>query len=136
MGEAGFNFTILVATTKAGTYSELSSNTGEFNRSADVLDDTDTTNAGYHTRLLGLLDTAASTETNWAASQTALDLVESAFENRTELWFKVLPNGVTSEGKKMEVVVENISESFDVTGLVKTSYSFQGKGVVFADDAV
>jgi hypothetical protein len=134
-GTAGYNFEISVSTSASGVYSEIPSTNGTFNRTSDVLDDTDTTNAGYHTRLLGLLDSACSAEANWSATDTALLAIESAYENRTALFVKILPDGVAGNGKKFPVVVENFNTSMDVTGLVTVSVSFQGNGAVTADDA-
>lgn len=134
-GEAGYNFTLLVATTQSGSFSEISSQNGSFNRTADILDDTDTTNAGYHTRLVGLLDSACSADFHWSATDTAYGLIEAAYEGRSELWVKVLPDGQTSNGKKFQVVIESFNTALDVTGLVTVSASFQGTGAVVADDA-
>ena len=135
MGQAGYVFTISVSTTQGGTYDEIPSSTSGFNRTSDVLDDTDTSNAGYHTRLLGLLDSACNSEANWANANTALDKIVTAFEGRSELWVKILPNNTATEGKKFPVVVENYNTALDVTGLVTVSISFQGTGAVLADDA-
>ena len=134
-GQAGYSYKISVSTTSGGTYYEVPSPNGTFNRTSDVLDDTDTTNAGYHSRLIGLLDSACSIESNWSASDTALSTIETSYEGRSELWVKVLPNGVASAGNKFPVVVENYNLSLDVTGLVSLSVSFQGMGAVVADDA-
>ena len=132
---AGYVFTISVATTKAGTYNELKSKTGSFSRSSDVLDDTNTSNVGFHTRLQGLLDSACSTEVVWESGDTAIDRIESAMENRSELWVKILPDGVSGNGKKFQCVVENINMDLDVSTSVPISYSLQGTGAIFADDA-
>ncbi len=134
-GTAAYNYTISVSTTSSGTYYEIESQNGTFNRTADVLDDTNTTNAGYHTRLLGLLDSAANVEALWQATDNALSAIESAYENRTALYVKILPDGVAGNGKKFPVVVENYNLSLDVTGLCTLSVSFQGNGAVTADDA-
>lgn len=134
-GQAGYSYTISVSTSSGGTYYEISSQSGSFDRTADVLDDTDTTNAGYHTRLLGLLDSACNVEAHWAASNSALSAIETAYEGRSALWVKVLPDGQASNGKKFPVVVESYNMSLDVTGLVTLSVSFQGNGAVVADDA-
>jgi len=134
-GSAGYSYTISVCATQSGTYLELSSQNGTFNRTSDVLDDTDTTNAGSHTRLLGLLDAACNVDVHWAASNAALSAIETAFEGRSALWVKVLPDGQTSNGKKFPVVVENINLNLDVTALNTYSISFQGNGAVIADDA-
>lgn len=133
-GQAGYSYTISVSTAKSGTYFEVSSQNGSFNRTADVLDDTDTTNAGYHTRLLGLLDSACNVEAHWSASNSALSAIETAYEGRSALWVKVLPDGQAANGKKFPVVVENYNTSLDVTGMVTVSASFQGNGAVVADD--
>jgi len=134
-GKAGYNYTVSVSTSQSGTYNEIPSSNGTFNRTADVLDVTDTTNVGYHTRLLNLLDSACSVSANWDATNTALLAVESAFENSTTLWVKVLPDGVAGNGKKFPVVVENYSIPLDVTSSSKVDVSFQGAGAVIADDA-
>ena len=134
-GQAGYKYTISVSTSQSGTYNEISNSNGTFNRTADVLDDTDTTNVGYHTRLLGLLDSACNVSANWDASNAALLAIESAYENRTALWVKVLPDDVAGNGKKFPVVVENYSIPLDLTSLIKVDISFQGAGAVVADDA-
>ena len=134
-GQAGYNYTVSVSTTQSGTYNEIPSSNGTFNRTADVLDVTDTTNAGYHTRLLNLLDSACNDSANWDAANAALLAIESAYENRTALWVNVLPDGVAGNGKKFPVVVENYSIPLDVTSSTKVDISFQGAGAVVADDA-
>lgn len=134
-GQAGYNYTVSVSTTQSGTYNEIPSSNGTFNRTADVLDVTDTTNVGYHTRLLNLLDSACNVSANWDAANAALLAIESAYENRTALWVKVLPDGVAGNGKKFPVVVENYSIPLDVTSSTKVDISFQGAGAVVADDA-
>lgn len=134
-GQAGYVYTLSVSTTEDGTYNELPSMSASFNRTADVLDSTDTTNAGYHQRLLGLLDAACNGEVNWAAADTALTAVETAFTGRSELWVKILPNNVAGAGHKFPVVVESYNIDVSVTDLVKVSVSFQGTGAVIADDA-
>lgn len=134
-GTAGYSYTISVCATAGGAYQEVKSQNGTFNRTADVLDDTDTTNAGYHTRLLGLLDSACSVEAHWDASDLALGIIETAYEGRDVMYVKILPDGQAGNGKKLPVVVENINLSLDVTGLVTHSISFQGAGAVTADDA-
>ena len=134
-GQAGYSYTVSVSTAQSGTYYEIASQNGTFNRTADVLDDTDTTNSGYHTRLLGLLDSACNVEAHWAASDSALSAIETAYEGRSALWVKVLPDGQASNGKKFPVVVENMNLNLDVTGLVTYTISFQGNGAVIADDA-
>lgn len=134
-GQAGYSFTVSVSTTEDGTYSEIPAKTAGFNRTSNVLDDTDTSNAGYISRLVGLLDTACNVEANWAASNTALSAIETAYEGRSELWVKVLPNGTAGSGKKFSVVVENYNTSLDVAGLVTVSASFQGKAAPVADNS-
>tara|TARA_Y100000004_G_scaffold147002_1_gene168025 strand:+ start:352 stop:762 length:411 start_codon:yes stop_codon:yes gene_type:complete len=134
-GTAGYSYTISVCATVDGTYQEIKSQNGTFNRTADVLDDTDTTNAGYHTRLLGLLDSACSVEAHWAASDSALSIIETAYENRSACFVKVLPDGQAGNGKRFPVVIENYNTSLDVTGLATVSISFQGNGAVTADNA-
>ena len=133
MATAGYNYTISVSTSKTGTFREITSSTGTFNR--NILDVTDTTNAGFNERLVGLLDSACSVEANWSASDTALTAIESSFDNRTELWVKILPDNVAGNGKKFKVVVENFNTSLDVNSQITVSVSFQGTGEVFADDA-
>jgi predicted secreted protein len=135
MATAGYNYTISVSTSKTGTFSEIPSSTGTFNRTANILEVTDTTNAGFNERLVGLLDSACSAEANWSASDTALTAIESSFDNRTELWVKILPDNVAGNGKKFKVVVENFNTSLDVNSQITVSVSFQGTGEVFADDA-
>ena len=134
-GQAGYSYTILVSTSEDGTYYEIPSQNGSFNRTSDVLDDTDTTNAGYHTRLIGLLDSACSVEAIWKSSDSALSAIETSYEGRSALWVKVLPDNVAGNGKKFPVVVENYNQSLDITGLITMSVSFQGMGAVIADDA-
>lgn len=134
-GTAGYSYTISVCATVDGTYQEIKSQNGTFNRTADVLDDTDTTNAGYHTRIQGLLDSACSVEAHWAASDSALSIIETAYENRSALFVKILPDGQTGNGKRLPVIVETFNTGLDVTGLATTSISLQGNGAVTADNA-
>lgn len=134
-GIAGYQYKMYVATSQSGTYEELLSTSGSFSNTSDVLDDTDTTNVGYHSRILGLLDTSASSDINWSASNAAQTLIETSRENRSELWVKILPDGTIGNGKKFSVVVENIDISLSVSDVLTGSVSLQGTGAVLADDA-
>ena len=134
-GTAGKNFKISVCATVDGTYQEIKAQNGSFNRTADILDSTDTSNAGFHTRIQGLLDSACSVEAHWAASDSALSIIETAYENRSACFVKILPYGQAGNGKRLPVIVENFNTSLDVTGLATVSVSFQGNGAVTADNA-
>tara|TARA_R110000868_G_scaffold33755_8_gene122248 strand:- start:3021 stop:3434 length:414 start_codon:yes stop_codon:yes gene_type:complete len=132
---AGYSHSLLVATSKSGTYSELYVNSDSFDRAADILDVTDTGNVGYHSRIVGLKDSSFSAEGFWRTGDTGQDIVEAAYENNTELWIKVLPDNIAGNGKKAQVVVESFNMSLDVTSPATFSASLQGTGAVFADDA-
>lgn len=134
MATAGYNFTISVSATSGGTYSEVPATDGSFNRTASILDTTDTSNARFQQRIVGLLDTAISTEANWSASDTALSVIETAFENGDTMYVKFLPDGVAGNGKKIPVVVENFSISSPVADKISVSVSFQGNGEPTADN--
>jgi hypothetical protein len=134
MATAGYNFTISVSATSGGTYSEVPSTDGSFNRTRSILDVTDTSNAGFQQRLAGLADTALSTEANWSASDTALSVIETAYENGSIMYVKFLPDGVAGNGKKIPVLVENFSISSPVGDKISVSVSFQGTGEPTADN--
>jgi predicted secreted protein len=135
MATAGYNFTVSVSATSGGTYSEVPSTDGSFNRTRNILDVTDTSNAGFQQRLAGLADTALSTEANWSASDTALSVIETAYENGSTMYVKFLPDNVAGNGYKVPVLVENFSISSPVGDKISVSVSFQGNGAVTADDA-
>ena len=135
MATAGYSFKIFVSATSGGTYSEVPATDGSFNRSRDIKDITDTTNPGYQQRLAGLADTALSTEANWSASDTALSVIETAYENGSTMYVKFLPDNVAGNGYKVPVLVENFSISSPVGDKISVSVSFQGNGAVTADDA-
>jgi len=135
MATAGYNYTISVSTSKTGTFSEIPSSTASYNPTRNILDVTDTTNAGYVQRIYNLKDTSVSCEANWSASDTALTAIKSAYDNGTDLWVKVLPDNVTGNGYKFKALVENFNISLDVNSQITVSVSFQGTGEVFADDA-
>jgi len=134
-GIAGYQYKIFVSTSQNGTYEEILSTSGSFSNTSDILDDTDTTNQGYHSRIVNLLDSSLSSDVNWSDNNTAQGIIESARENRSSLWVKVLPDGVAGNGKKFPVVVENFDISLSVTDLITGSISLQGAGPVLADDA-
>lgn len=134
MATAGYNFTISVSATSGGTYSEVPSTDGSFNRTRNILEVTDTSNSEYIQRLAGLADTALSTEANWSASDTALGVIETAYENGAIMYVKFLPDGVAGNGKKIPVIVENISISSPIGDKVSVSVSFQGTGEPTADN--
>ena len=135
MATAGYGFKILVSATSGGTYSEVPSTDGSFNRTRNIIETTDTSNAGFAQRLPGLLDTAISTEANWSASDTALSVIETAYENGSTMYVKFLPDNVAGNGYKVPVLVENFSISSPVGDKISVSVSFQGNGAVTADDA-
>ena len=132
---AAYNFTLSVSTSITGTYYEIPATSGSLERSSEVIDVTDTTNAGYHARILGLLDASVSSEAFWAATDNALDAIEAAYEGRSDLWVKVLPDGIVGNGKKMPVVVESYSIPLDLGAAITQSISFQSNGPLVADDA-
>lgn len=132
---AGKNFKISVCATAGGSYQEIKAQNGSFNRTADILDSTDTTNAGFHTRIQNLLDSACQVEANWAASDAALAIIEDSYENGSALFVKILPDGQVGNGKKLPVIVENFNKSLDVNSLITASVSLQGNGAVTADNA-
>ena len=133
-GTASYSFKIKVATTLAGSYVDIPSISGSFNRTSDVLDVTDTTNVGIHQRLLNLLDTAVNTEANWVASDAALTMIEAALTERSALFVKFLPAGTPGTGYKLPVVVESFNITSGVSDAVKVSISFQGNGAVVVDN--
>jgi predicted secreted protein len=135
MATAGYSFKIFVSATSGGTYSEVPATDGSFNRSRDIKDITDTTNPGYQQRLAGLADTALSTEANWSASDTALGVIETAYENGNTMYVKFMPDGVAGNGYKVPVIVENFSISSPVSDKISVSVSFQGNGEPQVDNA-
>jgi len=135
MATAGYSFKIFVSATSGGTYSEVPATDGSFNRSRDIKDITDTTNPGYQQRLAGLADTALSTEANWSASDTALGVIETAYENGNTMYVKFMPDGVAGNGYKVPVIVENFSISSPVSDKISVSISFQGNGQPQVDNA-
>jgi predicted secreted protein len=134
-GVAAYVFTVSVCATEGGTYQECDATSESMERLADLLDSTTTANAGYRTRLAGLLDSSITIETNWAASNAAKTILEAGYEGRSTVYVKVLPNNTTGEGKRFPALVESISESADISGLVTHSFSLQGNGAVVADNA-
>ena len=133
---AGYSFIYSVATTINGTYSEIAAVTADLNMSTDIATITDTSNAGYVLRLPGLNDTASSCEANLDVSNTAYGHITTARTNRTDLFLKVVPDGVTGNGFKLPVVVENITfGGMSMSGPLTYSVSFQGNGAVVADNA-
>jgi TP901-1 family phage major tail protein len=135
MATAGYGFKILVSATSGGTYSEVPSTDGSFNRTRNIIETTDTSNAGFAQRLPGLLDTAISTEANWSASDTALGVIETAFENGDTMYVKFLPDNVAGNGYKVPVIVENFSISSPISDKLSVSISFQGNGQPQVDNA-
>ena len=135
MATAGYNFTISVSATIDGTYSEVPATDGSFNRTRNILDRTDTTNSGFQQRLAGLADTALSTEANWSASDTALGVIETAYESGDTMYVKFLPDSVAGNGYKVPVIVENFSISSPVSDKISVSISFQGNGEPQVDNA-
>lgn len=110
-------------------YYDLPATTASLNWAGDVLDDTDmATNQGYRSRIYGLKDWNVSATSNWAPGQQGFDVLLDAWQNRTEVWVKYLPDGTDASGFKGKAVVETFSLSGDVGGLETVEISLQAAG--------
>lgn len=112
------------------SYSDLPLNSPSLNDALNMLDLTDLSNssAGNKTRGYGLRDWSISGEGNYTGANAAISILRTAFNNRTAVYVKFLPDGST--GKKGQVLVENINISLPVDDKTTFSVSLQGTGAV------
>lgn len=111
------------------TYYDLPATTASLNWGGDVLEDTDmATNQGYRSRIYGLKDWSLSATSNWAPGFQGFDLLLEAWQNRTPVWVKYLPNGQDDSGFKGKAIVETFNLSGDVGGLETVEISLQAAG--------
>ena len=110
-------------------YYDLPATTASLNWGGDVLDDTDmATNDGYRSRIYCLKDWSVSATSNWAPGNDGFDLLIDAWQNRTEVYVKYLPNGQDASGFKGKAIVETFNLSGDVGGLETVEISLQAAG--------
>lgn len=125
----GKSFAIKVSTTTGGTYNAVANmNSASMNRSGENLDITTFTQS-YINRLQGLKDCSYSVSGFHDAGDTnGQTVIETAFENDSDLFVQFLPNGTA--GWKQQVRVASIDIDVDVAGVVSKSYSLEGTGAI------
>ena len=97
-------------------------NSFNLNRTSQVLDDSDTSNVGYHTKKTALLDASVSVS-RWDDIQyTFTDLLEA----RIPMVIDIIPGN--SHHYKGWFVVESDNKTFDVNALLGATTSFQLAG--------
>lgn len=110
-------------------YYDLPATTASLNWAGDVLDDTDmANNQGYRSRIYGLKDWNVAATSNWEPGNQGFDAVLNAWQNRTEVYVKYLPDGQDDSGFKGKAIVETFSLSGDVGGLETVEISLQAAG--------
>ena len=130
MGTAGYTAKVKISVDDV-TYTDLPITSPSLSHGADILDDTElATNAGYRSKIYGLLDWSVSGECQWVASQTALDAVRNAMINRSTLYVQYLPDGTLGNGFEGQVRVESFDFSSPVDGAVTVSTTLQGTGAL------
>lgn len=129
-GQAGYKAKIAVSTDGGTTWLELPATSPSFDLGGDVIDVTELkTNVGYRSRILGLHDYSISADSKYLAGEPGLVAVRDAKLNRTELDFRMLPDGsVLTDGWSGKCVVESYNFSADVGGESTVAISLQGNG--------
>jgi hypothetical protein len=139
-GTHGVNLIASVSSTLTGTYSELPIKSMDLERIVDLKDDTDSTNDGYMSRIVGLKDTSFSVEINWSPSNTARTTLMTALNaaagsTTSYIYIKVIPDGVTGNGIKFKALIENNKQGATVSDAITESFSFKGVAAPVLDNA-
>ena len=121
----------------AKTWANLPIESADLSFGASVIEDTElSSNDGYRTNILGLLNWSISAECvrlyGSGDGKTALDNVRAAISGRSKLYVQYLPQGVSEIGSGFygEVVVENFNQSGGLDDKEMTSISFQPVGAL------
>ena len=129
---AGKKLRILVATTVAGTYTQVVGiKTASLKRSGASIDVTTLTDTEL-VKILGMRDSQLTLAGNFELDATGQKLILDALANDTALFAKFQPDGgVTSLiNSVVEVKVSDYSISGDATGEVSVSITLDGTGSV------
>ena len=139
MTTPGYNFNIQVSSSEGGSYSEVKSKTGSFTRTRALTDVTTThditASSKFVKRLANLLDHALSSEALWSSSDTAQGVIETAWENGTDLWVKILPDGTSGNGFRAPFLIESLDIPLGLEDAIPMSISLQGNGPIVVDNS-
>jgi len=126
MAIAAYNKSVYITTTGGSTWNEIPGTNASLSMGGDLLDDTDFLSTGYRSRIIGLRDYTVSVTANYGSTSSAINLLKTAWLNRTRLDFRYLPTG--SDGWSGKCQVESLDISGDVGGLEQVDVSLVADG--------
>lgn len=125
MSQAAYIKKVSISDDAGSTWYELPMNNAQLRLAGDVLDDTNMeTNAGQHTKLIGLLDWSVAGQAEYTAGHTGLGKVRTAFLARATILLRYLPDGTVPNGYQGSVQVENYTQGGEVAGKEAVEVSF------------
>lgn len=117
---AGFSSTVEVSTDDS-TYNEVGGAYDvTFDPSRNALDATDFSDTDM-ARVMGLGDVSVSISANYDDSDTGQSALDTALDNGSDIWVRVLFDG--TNGLKAKCLVESVSYSSSVDGKSEAEYS-------------
>lgn len=123
MSLAAFNKVLTIRSTGSSVNLELPATNATLTLANDLLDDTDMSSTGFRSKTLGLADWSVSAPSNFDVSNSALVVARQAWQNRTRVVVRYLPNGV--KGFQGTAYVETYTLSGDVGGLETVDINLQ-----------
>jgi len=130
-GNPGYTKKVAISQVSPVSFNVLPAQTASLPQLADVLDDTDFDTVGWHSRLLGLQDWSISANLVYTEALTGLTDLLDAWQNKTQLLARYLPDGATlSLGYKGLVYVQNLNINSDVGGLLTLDCTLVSAGAL------
>jgi predicted secreted protein len=129
---AGKKLRVAVATTLAGTYTNIVGvKSASLKRSGATIDVTTLTDTEL-VKIMGMRDSQITISGNFELDTTGQKLIRDAFANDTALFAKFQPDGGTTSGinSTVEVKVSDYSITGDTTSEVSVSITLDGTGAV------
>jgi len=127
MSQAGYQKAIQVKTTANTSWDPIPGSAASMSFAGEMLDDTDFTSTGWHSRIRGLKDYSFSVTAFYGTTLRSMTTIRSALLSGASLDIRYLPNGTA--GFTGRVKVETLSHSGDVGGLESIDISLQSEGI-------
>jgi predicted secreted protein len=123
MSIAAFNKVVTIRSTTSSTNHELPATNATLTLAGDLLDDTDMSSTGFRSKTIGLQDWSLAAPSNFDTSNVALTVARQAWQSRTRVLMRYLPNGTA--GFQGIAFVETYTLSGDVGGLETVDINLQ-----------
>lgn len=126
MSNADFQKKVNIKPAGSGTFAAVTATNATLNFGAETLDDTDFTNTGYRSRVLGLKDYSINMTVNYDVANTEVVLLRTSILTGVGIDFQYLPNGTA--GFAGTGFIETLTHSGDVAGLETMDVTIQSDG--------